>query len=223
MPSRAAAVIQLSKSDYSYDDAGNRISTQIGDALTHTLSDQTNAPISTQGGGPVRFAGQLSKTASVTVAGVGASVDNRNRFEAKVNLSPGSQTVPIVATDPADSSTVTHDYQINVTAGTPRNYTRDNNGNVTSSTSPDGSGAPNATYEWDAADRLVAINLGTHRTELQYDGLGRRVRLIEKESGNTTSENRLLWLGNALCEERDATGGIVTKRLFGDGEQRIGA
>jgi YD repeat-containing protein len=62
----------LAQSGYSYDDAGNRISAQNGTALTHTVSDQTNAPVSTQGGGPVRFAGQLSKPASVTVAGVGA-------------------------------------------------------------------------------------------------------------------------------------------------------
>jgi RHS repeat-associated protein len=212
----------LSKSDYSYDDAGNRISVQFGDALTNTLSDQTNAPISTQSGGPVRFAGQLSKPATVTVNGAAATVDNRNRFEAKVNLSPGSQTVPVVATDPSDNSTVTHNYQVNVTAGSPRNYTRDNNGNITSSSSPDGSGAPNATYEWDAADRLSAINMGTHRSEIYYDGLGRRIRVAEKDSGIIISEKRFLWVGNELCEERDASGSSVTKHFYRQGEQRIG-
>jgi RHS repeat-associated protein len=210
-----------SKADYSYDDAGNRISTQIGDALTHNISDQTNAPISTLGGGPIRFAGQLSKPATVTVAGAPATVDNRNRFEAKINLSPGSQTVPVVATDALDNSAVTHNYQINVTAGTPRNYTRDNNGNITSSTSPDGSGAPSATYEWDAADRLVAINVGPHRSEIRYDGLGRRVSLIEKNTGVITDGKTFLWSGNELCEERDGSGAI-SNRLFAQGEQRVG-
>jgi RHS repeat-associated protein len=212
----------LSKSDYSYDDAGNRISTQIGDALTHSLSDQTNAPISTQGGGPVRFAGQLSKPATVTVGGIAAIVDNRNRFEAKINLSPGSQTIPVVATDPADNSTVSHNYQVNVTAGAPRNYTRDNNGNVTSSSSPDGSGTPNATYEWDAADRLVAINIGSHRTEIGYDGLGRRARFIERDGNNVTSDTRLLWCSNEVCEERLSTEGTVKVRFFQQGEARYG-
>jgi RHS repeat-associated protein len=192
-----------------------------GSALTHTVSDQTNAPVSTRGGGPLRFAGQLSKPASVTVAGVPATVDSRNRFEAKVNLSPGPQTVPVVATDPTDNSAVTHNYQVNVTGGMSRNYGRDNNGNITSSSSPDGSGAPNATYEWDAADRLIAINIGTHRTEIQYDDLGRRSHLTEKDSGNVTSEKRFLWCDNELCEERDGAGGTVSKRFFGQGEQRI--
>jgi len=212
----------LSKSDYSYDDARNRISAQIGDGLTNTLSDQTNDPISTQGGGPVRFAGQLSKPATVTVAGVNAAVDSRNRFEAKINLSPGSQTVPVIATDPSDNSTVTHNYQVNVMAGATRSYTRDNNGNITSSTSPDGSGAPNAAYEWDAADRLAAITIGTHRTEIEYDGLSRRLHVTEKDSGNITSEKRYVWCGHELCEERNATDGAVVKRFFRQGEQRFG-
>ena len=219
---QSSGATTLAKSGYSYDDAGNRISTQIGSALTRTLSDDTNSPISTQGGGPMRFAGQLSKPASVTVAGVAATVDSRNRFEAKVNLSPGPQTIPVVATDPSDNSTVTRNYQVDVTGGAPRNYGRDNNGNITSSSSPDGSGAPNATHEWDASDRLTAINIGTHRTEIQYDGLGRRVHLTEKETGNISGEKRFVWFGNELCEERDGTGGIVTKRFFGAGEQRIG-
>jgi RHS repeat-associated protein len=190
-----------------------------------TMRDQSirDDGVSTQGGGPLRFAGQLSKPASVTVAGVAATVDSRNRFEAKVNLSPGPQTIPVVATDPIDNSSVTHNYQVNVTAGMPRNYGRDNNGNITSSTSPDGSGAPSATYEWDAADRLIAINIGTHRSEIQYDGLGRRVHLTEKDAGNVTADRRFLWCGNELCEERDATGGVVMKRFLGQGEQRIGS
>ena len=170
----------------------------------------------------LRFAGQLSKPAGVTVNGVAATVDSRSRFEAKVNLNPGPQTVAIVATDPSDNSTVTHNYRVDLTGGSPRNYTRDSNGNITSSTSPDGTGAPNAFYEWDAADRLTVINLGSHRTEIEYDGLGRRVHLTERDSGNVTSEKRFVWCGDEPCEERDASGATVKKRFFGQGEQRIG-
>lgn len=115
-----------------------------------------------------------------------------------------------------------HNYQVNIAGGVPRNYTRDNNGNITSSISPDGSGAPNATYEWDAVDRLTAINIGTHPTEIQYDGLSRRVHLTEKNGGTITSQKRFLWCDNELCEERDAAGGTVTKHLFAQGEQRVG-
>jgi YD repeat-containing protein len=56
-------------------------------------------------------------------------------------------------------------------------YTYDNNGNLTADLS--------RTYEWDAADRLVAINniaIGG-RTEFTYDGLSRRVKIVEKYPG----------------------------------------
>lgn len=54
-------------------------------------------------------------------------------------------------------------------------YTYDNNGNLTAD--------PFRTYEWDAANRLVAINylaIPTARTEFTYDGLSRRVKIVEK-------------------------------------------
>jgi RHS repeat-associated protein len=56
-------------------------------------------------------------------------------------------------------------------------YTYDNNGNLT--------GDPSRTYEWDAANRLVAINYTAigGRTEFTYDGLGRRVKTVEKNPG----------------------------------------
>jgi RHS repeat-associated protein len=212
----------LSRAGSSYDDAGNRVSEQNGTALVHSEFDGANAIFSTEGGGPVRFAGQLSKPATLTVGGVAAQVDSRNRFETSVNLAPGPQTVPLVATDPVDQSTITRNYQVEVTAGSPRAYTRDENGNITGSSSPDGSGTPNTTYEWDAANRLVAINADAHRTEIEYDGVGRRVHLTEMENGFVTSEKRFLWCGDDLCEERAASGKL-TKRFFSQGEERINA
>jgi RHS repeat-associated protein len=211
----------LSLSGYSYDDAGNRVSEQNDTALTRSAFDESNTIWSTQGGGPIRFAGQLNKAAAITVNGVPGTVDSRHRFEAEVTLSPGPHTITLVATDPNDNSTVTHDYQVNITAGNPRLYSRDQNGNITSSTSPNGSGAPNAIYEWDGLDRLTAINVGTHRTEIEYDGQGRRSHITEKENSKIVSEKRFVWCGDELCEERTANG-TVTKRFFSQGEQRIG-
>ncbi|HEX4630476.1 MAG TPA: RHS repeat-associated core domain-containing protein [Chthoniobacterales bacterium] len=58
--------------------------------------------------------------------------------------------------------------------------TYDHNGNLTY----DG---VNQTFEWDAANRLVAINYtdSGSRTEFAYDGLGRRLKIIEKGPGLT--------------------------------------
>lgn len=77
-------------------------------------------------------------------------------------------------------------------------------------------------YEWDAANRLAAISYpGNKRTEFSYDGLSRRVQILEKASGSVTSTKQFVWVGNRIAEERDANN-VITQRYFADGEQRIG-
>jgi hypothetical protein len=70
---------------------------------------------------------------------------------------------------------------------------------------------------------LIAVNNGTLRSGFTYDGLGGRVRIIEKENSLTMSQVRFLWCENEICEERDSNGGIVTKRFFNGGEQQRGS
>lgn len=77
---------------------------------------------------------------------------------------------------------------------------------------------PPVTYAWDVENRLVAINRGTHRTEFSYDGLNRRTQIVEKEGGLVVSDQRFLWCGTEICEERNGAG-VVQKRLFSQGEQ----
>jgi len=73
------------------------------------------------------------------------------------------------------------------------------------------------TYDWDAENRLVAINKGTHRTEFSYDGFDRRTRIIEKDNGLVANDHRFLWIGLDLCEERDGSGANVLKRFSSHG------
>jgi RHS repeat-associated protein len=55
-----------------------------------------------------------------------------------------------------------------------------------------------------------------------YDGLSRRVQIVEKDSsGTVTSTKNLLWVGQQLAEERDGSN-TVTKRFFAQGEQQSG-
>ena len=76
------------------------------------------------------------------------------------------------------------------------------------------------TFEWDAENRLTAVNNGTHRSEFSYDGIDRRIRIVEKENSVVTTDTRFLWCGEELCEERDSTGATTTKRFFPQGEQQ---
>lgn len=72
------------------------------------------------------------------------------------------------------------------------------------------------TNEWDALDRLVAVNVGNQRTEFTYDGLSRRVGIRQLVNGSEVSLRRFVWCAEEICEERDAAG-AVTKRYFPQG------
>lgn len=69
-------------------------------------------------------------------------------------------------------------------------------------------------------NRLVAVNIGTHRSEFTYDGLDRRVRIVERESGATTRDAELFWDGADIIEERLSIGEV--NRFFADGESHNG-
>jgi RHS repeat-associated protein len=78
--------------------------------------------------------------------------------------------------------------------------------------------APGASHtnEWDAKDRLVAVNQGNQRTEFTYDGLDRMVSIRQLTNSVLASFRRLFWCDNKICEERDFVG-TVTKRFFEQG------
>ncbi|MBB5353982.1 YD repeat-containing protein [Haloferula luteola] len=80
---------------------------------------------------------------------------------------------------------------------------------------------PETSYEWDAEDRLVAINQGTGRSEFEYDGLGRRVRIRELSNGSEVSNQTYLWCGLEICEERDSSGSSIQRRFLAQGMQDL--
>ena len=90
-------------------------------------------------------------------------------------------------------------------------YTYDANGNLTS----DGT----KTYQWDAANRVTKIIYSLGRTEFTYDGLGRRVQILEKNGGgNVLKTSNFVWSGMTIAEERDDSNTVV-KRFFAEGVQ----
>jgi RHS repeat-associated protein len=203
---------------YGYDPAGNR--------LTETTASTTTA-------GRFNDLNQLtaltSSTASQTVAGhtdtvpastltidsVLSTITSSTNFTANVAVPAGTNIVSIVAT-PSTGPVTTKRYQIVTTGTTPTALTYDANGN----TKTDENGN---TYQWDALNRLVKITYPSGATSnFAYDGLSRRVSIIEKNSGGTVTSTKLyLWVGQEIAEERNASN-TVQKRFFPQGEQQSG-
>jgi RHS repeat-associated protein len=201
---------------YSYDAAGNRLSEQIDTNVTTSSHNNLNQLTSQTGTGPVRFKGSVSEPATVTITNTGpavaATVASNGTFEASVPLSQGTNTVSVIAQD-YSSNKATNRYQVVVGAGADRVLTYDLNGNLIAISNSQFV----ITHEWDAANRLVAIErTSTNRTEFAYDGVSRRTKITEIDGG-VTNAVRLLWCGAELCEERDSAGSTVNKHYFSQG------
>ena len=95
---------------------------------------------------------------------------------------------------------------------TNRTLTYDLNGSLTS----DGG---TRTFEWDGANRLVAVNYtGTNqRSEFSYDGLYRCVKIVEKTGSAVNSTRKFVLCGTEKCEYRN-NNGAVQLQLFSQGQ-----
>jgi RHS repeat-associated protein len=203
-----AAPTILKRYVYTYDPAGNRTAEQIDDEVRQASYNAMNRLTSQGPGGALFLAGALNEAATVTIAGKPAVVAADNTFSGKAAVPSGTSTVEIAAKDYAGNLR-TSTYEVTQSASA-RTFTYDANGNTT--------GDGTRTFEWDAENRLLAIEEGTHRSEFTYDGQSRRVRIVEKDNGSTTSDVTYLWCGLEICEQRASTGESTTKRFFPQGE-----
>jgi RHS repeat-associated protein len=98
------------------------------------------------------------------------------------------------------------------TGGVNRTLTYDLNGSIT------GDGGTR-TFEWDGANRLVAVNYTgfTTRSEFTYDGQSRMVKIVEKTGATINSTRKFVWYGQEKVEFRDAAD-AVTQRNYKQGQ-----
>ena len=83
--------------------------------------------------------------------------------------------------------------------------------------------SPTNSYEWDAADQLVAMvrvvsPSETRRTEFLYNGGGSRVGKKEFLNGSLQSEIKYIYGGTGVLQERSSDGGTVLKTYTSRGE-----
>lgn len=180
---------------FGYDPAGNRTSTQDGALLTtFSYNGLNQLTAARQGEGAMHFAGWVTQNAVVNINQQAAYKDG-SRFSADVPMKSGTHRVQITATG-SSGLVSAKSYEVVVSGSGERSYAYDLNGNMISN-------GVGQTYEWDAANRLTAINYAEsdRRTELTYDGLGRRIRTLEKEGAKETRTD-WIWDGLTVLEQR---------------------
>ncbi len=114
-----------------------------------------------------------------------------------------NRTSELVGTTTTTSTPNNVNEIVSQSGGTNRTLTYDANGSLIN----DGA---TRTFEWDGANRLVAVNyIGTrNRTEFTYDGLSRCAKIVEKSGNRTSSTRKFLWCGTERCELRDANDSV---------------
>lgn len=188
--------------------------------MTNSAYNSLNQLTSVSGTGLLAITGSLGESGTaapgtVTVAGASVITDSNGNFTITAPVVAGSNSIRITAVDTNNNQTI-KTLVVSATSGTPIPQLQyDISGNLTS----DGT----RTYVWDAANRLVQIWYSTtvgsgSCTTMNYDGLGRRVQIIETGSNGVTSTKNLIWDGMKIREERNA-GNTVTKMYFDNGVQ----
>ncbi len=196
---------------YSYDKAGNRQSEQRDTVMAGFTFNNLNQVLSRNGGGGILVRGNTDEPAQVTVNGKSVTPAADNTFETVVPGTNGANTIAVTAKDfsPAQN-TQTKSWSATMSAGATATYTYDGNGNMTG----DGSRA----FQWDAKNRLTRIvYTGTNAsTEMTYDGLDRRVSIVEKDgTGTVVSSKSFVWDGLTIADQR--IGSTVSKQYFTEG------
>ena len=199
----------LAQYGYGYDKADNRTVERIDDEVTTADFNNVNQLTETSGGGLVRFSGLTDEEAAVSVDGQEAHTwDGGTKFSKDIALLPGSHTITVTAEDPS-GNLAAQDYDVDISGGTAQSFTYDANGNMT------GDGVRD--YEWDAENRLIKIIEGTLTTAIEYDGLHRWTRILEKDGTATLSDRRFIWSGTEVLEQRNGTSTSTAQRYFPQG------
>ena len=171
-----------------------------------------NRVVSQQSYGALRLEGTVSEPATVSAGGKPLQVSDTNGFSGSVPIGSGTTSFTVTAVD-NNGNSASQGFEVDAT-GAETSFTFDDNGNMVSDAS--------RTFEWDARNRLTAINAGSNRVEFTFDGMSRAVLRIEKTGGVITSQQRMVWCQSVVCEDRDESGSTVLRRSFPQGEERQG-
>ena len=214
-----ASSVETSRASWSYDPAGNWYAQGDLSGTTHRTHDSMNRLNQIGGAGKTVVEGTLNEAATVSVTGQPAVVSSvpgtaEFKFQKEIPVTQGNNNFQIIATD-AKGNARTQNYSVQVGAAQ-KTYEYDLNGNLLREKDP--AGTVIRSFEWDSTDRLKAVNWGSQRIEWSYNGLGQKVL----ETVNGTASRRFLWDGSALLLEKSPAG-TITKKFYGDGEQRVGS
>ena len=198
----------LSRFDYTYDAESQIMSwnRELGTTNSGRWFEYDNAR-------QLLFARNASSPSSATEIN-GYVYDNAGNRTSDSKVAPQSPTLQHIYTINEANQIDSYETLQGPISTLPVDLTYDSAGNLID----DGEGK---TFEWDAAGRLIAINYTNTiiRSEFTYDGLDRRVKIVEKAGSTVTSTKLFVWVGSKIAQERNSHN-TVTRQYFAEGEYR---
>jgi RHS repeat-associated protein len=183
---------------YGYDPAGSRTNETINAAPAPVTVNNLNELVARTGGTPAAFAYDA----------------NGNLLSETTNVA--APAPPAGGEDPTERQRGKGNSGGNGNQGNGGHDRDDKNENAPP---PPVTIASTETFEWDAENRLTAINQSATnaRSEFTYDGLGRRVKIVEKTGTTITATRQFILDGLTTAEEFDSTG-VLAKQFFTQGQ-----
>ncbi|MCG8600221.1 MAG: hypothetical protein MI807_08785 [Verrucomicrobiales bacterium] len=219
---------------YGYDAAGNRTGETIGTSAAYASHNVRNQLTKVGGVGATTVVeGTVDEPSTVKVNGEVASIQALSGgteflYRKEIDVLVGANTFTVEAED-GSGNIETKTYSVTV-SGEQKILVHDANGNLL--TEEDIASGKTRQYEWDALNRLLAVQssttpgIGDVRIEYGYDGLGRRVSRSKKSwapgtgEWTTDDEASFFWCGTELCQKRNAAGDSVLASYSGFGQER---
>ena len=218
----AGALVQ--ERSWQYDLVGNRLRQSLGGSSTYWHHNDLNQIDREGGAGTTLVEGTVDEPAIVEVdvnsdgyerAAVLSNPGGGNfLFRREVDVDQGLNTIDVRAEDASGNQSTVKNYELTLPA-VAKTYEYDLNGNLRFER--DSGGSVLRELRWDAQNRLTHVIEGSNETEFEYDGLDRRVRIIERVSGAIQDETRILGAEGVILQRREADAETVERDYYWSG------
>ena len=201
--------------------ADNRLRQSLGGSSTYWYHNELNQIDREDGVGITLVEGTVDEPAiaEIDVNGDGyqraAVLSNPDGgdylFRREVEVDQGLNTIDVWAEDASGNRSPIKNYELTLPP-VAKTYEYDLNGNLRYER--DSGGGVLRAFRWDAQNRLTHVVEGNSETEFEYDGLDRRIRIIERTSGVEQSNETYLWIGGEIVQRRDGTADTVLRDYY---------
>ena len=209
---------------WQYDLVGNRLRQSVGNGSEYWHYNALNQIERDGGAGTTLVEGDVDEPAIVEIQVNGGNYEQAVvvsdlssgdfLFRREVEVDQGLNTIDVRAEDASGNQSTVKNYEL-ILPAVAKTYEYDLNGNLRFER--DSGGSVLREFRWDAQNRLTHVIEGNNETEFEYDGLDRRIRIIERVGGVVQDETTYLWADGVILQRRAADAETLERDYYWSG------